>query len=46
MRGMFTWAFDPSAGTIAYDPVRARALLDVDGWSPGNDGFASKMGAV
>ena len=27
MRGMFTWAFDPSAGTIAYDPSRARTLL-------------------
>ena len=44
MRGMFTWAFDPSAGTIAYDPVRARALLGVDGWILGNDGIRVKNG--
>ncbi|MGB8797758.1 MAG: peptide ABC transporter substrate-binding protein, partial [Candidatus Aquilonibacter sp.] len=27
MRGLFTWAFDPHADTIAYDPKRAAALL-------------------
>lgn len=44
MRGMFTWAFDPSAGTIAYDPIRARTLLARDGWVPGNDGIRVKDG--
>lgn len=42
MRGLFTWAFDPSAGTIAYDPARARALLSKDGWIPGADGIRVK----
>ena len=42
MRGMFTWAFDPSAGTIAYNPARARALLSKDGWIPGADGIRVK----
>jgi peptide/nickel transport system substrate-binding protein len=44
MRGMFTWAFDPSAGTIAYDPARARALLSNDGWISGDDGIRVKNG--
>ena len=44
MRGMFTWAFDPRAGTIAYDPTRARALLSNDGWIPGADGVRVKNG--
>lgn len=44
MRGMFTWAFDPAAGTIAYDPARARALLSNDGWIPGADGIRVKNG--
>jgi peptide/nickel transport system substrate-binding protein len=42
MRGMFTWAFDPRAGTIAYNPTRARALLSNDGWVPGADGVRVK----
>ena len=44
MRGMFTWAFDPRVGTIAYDPTRARALLSNDGWVPGADGVRVKNG--
>jgi peptide/nickel transport system substrate-binding protein len=44
MRGMFTWAFDPSAGTIAYNPARARALLNNDGWIRGDDGIRVKNG--
>jgi peptide/nickel transport system substrate-binding protein len=42
MRGMFTWAFDPRAGTIAYNPARARALLSNEGWIPGADGIRVK----
>jgi peptide/nickel transport system substrate-binding protein len=44
MRGMFTWAFDPRAGTIAYDPSLARALLNRDGWALGPDGIRVKNG--
>jgi peptide/nickel transport system substrate-binding protein len=44
MRGLFTWAFDPHADTIAYDPKRAAALLASDGWIPGSDGIRSKNG--
>lgn len=44
MRGMFTWAFDPRAGTIAYDPSLARALLSRDGWALGPDGIRVKNG--
>ncbi len=45
MRGMFTWAFDPGAGTIVYNPNRARTLLARDGWVPGNDGIRVKNGS-
>jgi peptide/nickel transport system substrate-binding protein len=44
MRGLFTWAFDPHADTIAYDPARAAALLTQDGWLPGPDGVRMKDG--
>jgi ABC-type transport system substrate-binding protein len=44
MRGMFTWAYDPRAGTIAYNPARARALLMRDGWVPSTDGIRVKNG--
>lgn len=27
LRGLFTWAYDPGAGTIGYDPALARTLL-------------------
>ncbi len=44
LRGLFTWAFDPHADTIAYDPTRAAALLTQDGWIPGPDGIRVKNG--
>ena len=44
MRGMFTWAFDPSAGSIAYDPSGARTFLARDGWVPSDDGVRVKGG--
>jgi len=44
MRGLFTWAFDPAADTLAYDPARAAALLTQDGWTPGPDGIRAKNG--
>lgn len=44
MRGMFTWAFDPTARSIPYDPTRARTLLTERGWIPGNDGIRVKNG--
>lgn len=43
-RGMFTWAFDPRAGNIAYDPARARTLLAREGWVGGADGIRSRNG--
>lgn len=44
MRGLFTWAYDPSAGNVPYDPARASALLGSDGWSRGSDGILRKNG--
>lgn len=44
MQGLFTWAFDPSAGVIRYDPKRAAALLSTDGWKLGADGVRHKNG--
>ncbi|HTU68823.1 MAG TPA: peptide ABC transporter substrate-binding protein [Candidatus Baltobacteraceae bacterium] len=44
MRGLFTWAFDPHADTLAYDPARAAALLTQDGWMPGPGGIRTKGG--
>jgi peptide/nickel transport system substrate-binding protein len=44
MRGLFTWAFDPHADTLTYDPKRAAALLTSDGWIPGADGIRVKNG--
>ncbi len=43
-RGLFTWAFDPHADTITYDPARAGALLTQAGWIPGPDGIRVKNG--
>lgn len=44
IRGLFNWAFDPNAGSIAYDPGLARGLLARDGWIPGADGIRVKNG--
>ena len=44
MRGLFTWAFDPRAGSLPYDPQRAQALLTREGWIPGTDGIRVKNG--
>jgi peptide/nickel transport system substrate-binding protein len=39
-----SWAHDPHLPQIAYDPARARALLDAAGWHPGPDGIRVKNG--
>jgi len=44
MQGLFTWAYDPSAGTAPYDPARAKRLLSDDGWRVGPDGVRVKNG--
>lgn len=44
LRGLFTWAYDPRAGNVPYDPRRARAVLSHDGWLPGPDGTRVKNG--
>src|SRR5262249_6277239 len=44
MRGLFTWAYDASVATPAYDPAAAKALLTRDGWIPGPDGIRMKNG--
>ena len=44
MRGLFTWAFDPRAGSPRYDPQRAQALLAREGWIAGTDGIRVKSG--
>ncbi len=42
MRGLFTWAFDPRAGSPRYDPQSAQALLAREGWIAGADGIRVK----
>ncbi|HET9030105.1 MAG TPA: peptide ABC transporter substrate-binding protein [Candidatus Aquilonibacter sp.] len=44
MRGLFTWAYDPSAKPPAFDPAGARAILAADGWKRGSDGIRVKNG--
>lgn len=44
MRSLFTWAFDPAAGNIPYDPARSEALLSSMGWQRGPDGIRVKNG--
>jgi peptide/nickel transport system substrate-binding protein len=44
MRSLFTWAFDPTAGNIPYDPSRSDALLSSLGWHRGPDGIRVKNG--
>ena len=40
----FLWAFNPHVAHYAYDPARARALLDAAGYKVGADGIRSKNG--
>lgn len=42
LRGLFTWAFDPNADTLKYDPKGAAQLLDSEGWTLGRDGVRRK----
>ena len=39
-----SWAYTPDVPTYPYDPEKARALLDADGWKPGPDGIRVKNG--
>lgn len=39
-----SWAYNPDLPKHAYDPERARALLDEAGWLPGADGIREKDG--
>ncbi|HEY8322153.1 MAG TPA: peptide ABC transporter substrate-binding protein [Candidatus Baltobacteraceae bacterium] len=44
-RGLFIWAYDPQAyPDPAYDPARARALLDAAGWKRTAGGVREKNG--
>lgn len=44
-RGLFMWAYDPSAyPDVPYDPAGARRLLDDAGWRAGADGVRTKGG--
>ncbi|HEX3468136.1 MAG TPA: peptide ABC transporter substrate-binding protein [Candidatus Elarobacter sp.] len=40
----FLWAYDPNLRPWPYDPVKANALLDGDGWNRGADGIRIKNG--
>jgi peptide/nickel transport system substrate-binding protein len=44
MRGLFTWAYDPHAEGVSYNPAAARALLTRKGWVTGTDGIRVKAG--
>lgn len=44
LRGLFTWAFDPGADSLRYDPRAAGALLDREGWIARPDGSRWKNG--
>lgn len=44
MRGLFTWAYDPSVGNVPYDPAAAQNLLQREGWRNGPDGVRMKDG--
>jgi len=39
-----SWAYDPHAPSVSYDPKRAITLLAQAGWARGADGFQSKGG--
>jgi peptide/nickel transport system substrate-binding protein len=40
----FSWAYDAALKPLPYDPVKAGALLDTDGWRRGPDGIREKNG--
>jgi peptide/nickel transport system substrate-binding protein len=44
MRGLFTWAFDPSADNSPFDPRAASGLLERAGWRRGLNGVRRKDG--
>ena len=44
MRGLFTWAYDPSVGNVPYDPGVAADLLQRAGWRSGPEGVRMKDG--
>ncbi len=43
-RGLFTWAYDPHANNIPYNPQGAMELLRKDHWAPNADGIREKNG--
>lgn len=44
LRGLFTWAYNPRADDLRYDPGRAAALLDRAGWKRRADGTRWRNG--
>ncbi len=44
LRGLFTWAFDPNADRLNYDPGLAAVLLSREGWVLKPDGARWKNG--
>jgi peptide/nickel transport system substrate-binding protein len=40
----FYWAYDPTLKAQPYDPARARAMLDADGWKLGPGAYRVKNG--
>jgi peptide/nickel transport system substrate-binding protein len=44
LRGLFTWAFDPAADTLKYNPRLSGALLDREGWTLKANGTRWKNG--
>ena len=39
-----SWAYEPKVATYAFDPAKAKALLDDAGWKGGADGIRVKAG--
>jgi peptide/nickel transport system substrate-binding protein len=40
----FSWAYPTGLKPLPFDPARARAILERDGWRPGSDGIRAKNG--
>lgn len=40
----FSWAYNPKVRAYPFDPVKARAMLEADGWKLGADGVRRKNG--